>query len=111
VVQDFSNNILALETGFNRIRMTLLYQVMFNLTLFDSRLSQLKNHLRGWLHCVTHAIQAAMHQCFAIDYLNPAELVTLFQQPAAKAKEAGCDLLIQYHSDLFQVEMSLLFDS
>jgi hypothetical protein len=51
-----------------------------------------------------------MHQRFAIDYLNPAELVTLFQQLLAKAKEARCDLLIQYHSDLFQVETSLLFD-
>jgi hypothetical protein len=47
VVQDFSNNILALETGFNEIRTMLLYQVMFNLTLFDSRLSQLENQLRG----------------------------------------------------------------
>jgi hypothetical protein len=110
VVQDFSNNILALETGFNEIRMTLLYQVMFNPTLFDSRLSRLENQLCGRLHRVTHAIQAAMHQRFAIDYLNPAELVILFQQLSAKAEEAGCDLLIQYHSDLFQVETSLLFN-
>jgi hypothetical protein len=36
VVQDFSDNILALESGFNEIRTTLLYQVMFNTTLFDS---------------------------------------------------------------------------
>jgi hypothetical protein len=27
-----------------------------------------------------------------------------------KAEEAGCDLLIKYHSDLFQVESSLLYD-
>jgi hypothetical protein len=51
-----------------------------------------------------------MHQQFAIDYLNPAELVTLFKQLSSKADEAGCDLLIQYHLDLFQVETSLLFD-
>jgi len=36
VVQDFSSNFAALETGFNEIRTTLLYQVMFNPTLFDS---------------------------------------------------------------------------
>ncbi len=36
VVQDFSQNMAALETGFNEIRTTLLYQVMFNPTLFDS---------------------------------------------------------------------------
>jgi hypothetical protein len=110
VVQDFSQNMAALETGFNEIQTTLLYQVMFNPTLFDSRLSRLENQLRGRLRRVTHAIQAAMHQRFAIDYLNPAELVNLFQQLARRADEAGCELLIQYHSDLFQVETSLLFD-
>jgi hypothetical protein len=51
-----------------------------------------------------------MHQRFAIDYLNPAELVNLYGQLANRADEAGCDLLIQYHSDLFQVETSCLFD-
>ncbi len=111
VVQDFSNNIAALETGFNELRTTLLYQVMFNPTLFDSRLSHLENQLRGRQQRVTHAIQAAMDQRFAIDYLNPAELVNLFQQLSQRADEAGCDLLTQYHSDLFQVETSLLFDS
>jgi hypothetical protein len=78
VVQDFSNNFAALETGFNEIRTTLLYQVMFNPTLFDSRLSRLENQLRGRIQRVTHAIQAAMHQRFAIDYLNPSELINLF---------------------------------
>ncbi len=53
VVQDFSNNILALKTTFNEIGMTLLYQVMFNPMLFDSQLSRLKNQLRGWLHRIT----------------------------------------------------------
>jgi hypothetical protein len=49
VVQDFSQNMATLETSFNEIRTTLLYQVMFNPTLFDSRLSRLENQLRGWL--------------------------------------------------------------
>jgi hypothetical protein len=110
VVQDFSQNMAALETGFNEIRTTLLYQVMFNPTLLDSQLSRLENQLRGRLRRVTHAIQAAMHQRFAIDYLNPAELVNLFQQLSKRADEAGCELLVQYHSYLFQVETSLLFD-
>jgi hypothetical protein len=49
VVQDFSSNFAALETGFNEIRTTLLYQVMFNPMLFDSWLSRLENQLRGRL--------------------------------------------------------------
>jgi hypothetical protein len=111
VVQDYSKNMLAIKTGFNELRTTLFYQVMFNPTLFDTRLTCLENQLRSRLSRVTHAMQAAMHQRFAIDYLNPAELQTLFRRLEAKANEAGCDLLIKYHSDLFQVESSLLFDS
>ena len=45
-----------------------------------------------------------------MDYLNPAELAMLFDKLEKKASESGCDLLIKYHSDLFQVEASLLFD-
>jgi hypothetical protein len=110
VVQDYSKNMLAIKTGFNELRTTLFYQVMFNPTLFDTRLTLLENQLRSRLSRVTHAMQAAMHQRFAIDYLNPAELQTLFRRLEAKANEARCDLLIKYHSNLFQVESSLLFD-
>ncbi len=110
VVQIYGKNMLAIETGFNELRTTLFYQVMFNPTLFDTRLSRLENQLRSRISRVTHAIQAAMHQHFAIDYLNPKELQALYQRLEAKAREAGCDLLIKYHSDLFQVESSLLFD-
>ena len=110
VVQDYGKNMLAIETGFNELRTTLFYQVMFNPTLFDTRLSRLENQLRSRISQVTHAIQAAMHQRFAIDYLNPKELQALYRRLEAKAREARCDLLIKYHSDLFQVESSLLFD-
>jgi len=47
VVQDYSKNMLAIETGFNELRTTLFYQVMFNPTLFDTRLSRLENQLRS----------------------------------------------------------------
>jgi hypothetical protein len=110
VVQDYSKNMLAIETGFNELRTTLFYQVMLNPTLFDTWLTRLENQLRSRLSRVTHAIQAAMHQRFAIDYLNLAELQMLFQRLEARANKDGCNLLIKYHLDLFQVESSLLFD-
>jgi hypothetical protein len=43
VVQDYSKNMLAIETSFNELRTTLFYQGMFNLTLFDTRLTRLEN--------------------------------------------------------------------
>jgi hypothetical protein len=62
VVQDFSKSFQSIETGFNELRTSLFYQVMFNPTLFDTRLTRLENQLRSRLNRVTHAIQAAMHQ-------------------------------------------------
>ncbi len=51
-----------------------------------------------------------MHQRFAVDYLNPAEMAELFKKLEERALEAGCELLVQYHSDLFQIETSLLYN-
>ncbi len=59
---------------------------------------------------MTHAIQSAVHQRFAVDYLNPAEMSELFKKLEERANEAGCELLIQFHSDLLQIETSLLYD-
>jgi hypothetical protein len=38
-------------------------------------------------------------------------MAELFKKLEELANEAGCELLIQYHSDLFQIETSLLYDS
>jgi transposase len=51
---------------------------MFNPVLFDARLSQLENQIRHRLQRVGHAIQAALHNRFAMDNLNSKELVMLF---------------------------------
>ena len=110
VIQDFSKNMRAIEDSFNELRSSLLMSIMFNPVLFDARLSRLENQIRHRLQRVGHAIQAALHHRFAMDYLNPKELVTLFSKLQKRADEAGCELLINYHSDLFQVEASLLFD-
>jgi hypothetical protein len=110
VVQDFSQNFVGLQNSFNELRSLLFSLVLANPTLLDAQLSRIENQLRDRLHRVTHAIQSAVHQRFAVDYLNPAEMAELFKKVEERANEAGCELLIQYHSDLFQIETSLLYD-
>jgi len=110
VVQDFSQNFVGLQNSFNELRSLLFSLVLANPTLLDARLSRIENQLRDRLRRVTHAIQAAVHQRFSVDYLNPAEMAALFKKLEERALEAGCELLIQYHSDLFQIETSLLYD-
>jgi hypothetical protein len=78
--------------------------------LFIARLTQIENQLWDRLCRVTHAIQAAIHQRFAVDYLNQSEMAALFKKLEERADKAGCELLVQYHSDLFQIETSLLYN-
>jgi len=110
VVQDFSQNFVGIQNSFHEIRSLLFSLVLANPTLLDARLSRIENQLRDRLCRVTHAIQSAVHQRFAVDYLNPAEMAELFKKLEERALEAGCELLVQYHSDLFQIETSLLYD-
>ena len=58
----------------------------------------------------THAIQTAQHCHLAIDYLSPCQIRALYARLVARAAKFGCELVIQQHSDLFQIEVSFLFD-
>jgi hypothetical protein len=80
VVQDFSQNFVGLQNSFNKLRSLLFQLVMANPTLLDAHLSRIENQLRDRLRRVTHAIQSAVHQRFAMDYLNPAEMAELFRK-------------------------------
>ncbi len=110
VVQDFSQNFVGIQNSFNEMRTALFHTIVANPMLFDTRLSRIENQLRDRLCRVTHAIQAAVHQRFAVDYLNPSKMAALYKKLEERADEAGCELLVQYHSDLFQIETSLLYD-
>jgi hypothetical protein len=83
---------------------------MFYPVLFDARLLRLENQLCHQLQQVGNVIQAAIHHRLAIDYLNPKKLITMYKKLEKRANEARYDLLIHYHSDLFQIEALLLFD-
>ncbi len=80
VVQDFSQNFVGIQNSFNEIHSLLFMLVLANPTLLDARLSRIENQLRDRLRWVTHAVQSAVHQRFAVDYLNPAEMVELFRK-------------------------------
>jgi hypothetical protein len=84
---------------------------MFNPTLFDTWLSSGESTLQSvakghTCHPSSHAPKVCreLPQPFQIGY------PPLFNKLKKKVNEARCDLLIKYHSDLFQIESSLLLD-
>ncbi len=81
VIQDFSKNMQAIEDSFNELlRSTMIKYLILDPVLFDARLTRLENQIRHRLQRVGHAVQAALHHCFAMDYLHPKEY-TLWQAP------------------------------
>lgn len=63
---------MSIQNKFNEMRTMLFHSIMANCILFNACLSQIESQLRNFLRRVTHEIQAAIHQRFVVDYLNPA---------------------------------------
>ena len=84
--------------------------LIFNPALFSARLTRIENQIRTKLTKTTHALQSGLIRKLAVDYLTPGEIRLVFDELVETAKRLKCDLLIDHHSDLFQMETSLLFD-
>ena len=110
VVQQQEQHVHEIDAAIQEISTQLLVLLANNPALFDSRLSRIENQMRDRLRMVTHALQAAQHRRLAIDYLTPQEIRMLFSKLNGRASEFGCELLVKHHSDLLQLETSLLFD-
>jgi hypothetical protein len=110
VVQDQSKAINSLYKEFDDFQKSIINLAYLDPTFLDTKLSRIENQLRYRIQKVNHAIQSALHRRLAIDYLLPEEIKEIFVNVRTRARELGCELLIHHHSDLFQIETSLLFD-
>ena len=79
-------------------------------SVYDSRLTRIENQIRDRIRQAVHAIQAAQSNRLSVDYLPPRLTRRLFPLLAQQAKNFDCELLIHQPSDLYQIEVSLLFD-
>ena len=110
VVQQFDKEISEINNAIREISSALLIMAVSEPSYFDARLTRIENQLRDRLRMATHALQTAQHRRLAIDYLSPLQVRALYSRLVARASEFGCELVLQHHSDLFQIEVSLLFD-
>lgn len=110
VIQRFDKELNEISGAIRDLTNALIILNVASPSFFDARLSKIENQIRNRLRMATHALQAAQHRRLAIDYLSPKQIRVLFSKLQARAAEFGCELLIAHHSDLFQIEVSLLFD-
>jgi len=110
IVQDISIGMQQVESAMEALRTTLILVIASTPAIIDARMTRIENQLRHRVQSAVHAVQAAIHGRLAIDYLDPKSINTMFQQVKERANQLGCDLLMEYHTDLFSIETSLLFD-
>ena len=92
------------------IRTSIAIETAVNAPLAVARLTRILTNLGDLLQTIIHAAQQAQHHRLALDLLSPSELEALFQDVAHKAELYKYQLLIQQPTDLFQIEVSYLFD-
>jgi hypothetical protein len=110
VVQRYDKELADIGQAIREIATALLMTAVADPSYFDARLTRIENQLRDRLRTATHALQTAQHRRLAIDYLSPRQIRLLYSRLVDRAAEFGCELILQHHSDLFQIEASLLFD-
>ena len=81
-----------------------------NTILYTAVLNRVTNQIRLRIHKSIHTIQQANHRRLAIDYLSPHESTLLYSRLLARAESYSCELGIDKHSDLFQLEVSYFFN-
>ena len=110
MVQRYDKELADISAAIREISTALLIMAVADPSYFKARLTRIENQLRDRLRMTTHALQTTQHRWLAIDYLSPQQIRALYAQLTTRAAKFGCELVIQQHSDLFQIEVSLLFD-
>ena len=105
-----TQHIAALERALYQLTGILHMSIVQNPGLLEARLNRVENQIQRRIQIATHVLQAAQLQRLSIDFLTQNQVQTLFAQLLNRAEKYGCKLLLEHHSDLFQVEVSYFFD-
>jgi hypothetical protein len=79
-------------------------------SLITTILNRGLNTIRSAVHQAVHAIQQAHHHRLAVDYYDPETLSHIYSTLKEQADSSKYHLLTRFPSDLFQLELSYLFD-
>jgi len=75
-----------------------------------AKLTRMIDRIRTTVHTAIHVIQQAQHKRLAVDYLPAGQLAELYEELTTAASQQKYTLLTGHPSDLFQLELSYLYD-
>ena len=110
VVKTQDHNMHKLETEIFQLRHILDLHINQSPGLLSSQLFRIETQLHRRLDLATHVIQMAQVRRLSVDLLSFGQLTRLFTKLHNSAAAHGCTLLLDNHSDLFQIEVSYFSD-
>jgi len=110
VSNDHSLQLKHLEAEADSIIKHLHVAAFTRVTLALTRMLDVERSIRTNLIAASNAIQQAQHRRLAVDFLKPERLQQVFDAIKAKSLHLQSHMLIEHPSDLFQLELSYLYD-
>ena len=110
VIQDHEHQLIAMGAALTEIQMVIKIANTVRMPVIETQLNRGLSVIRASLDQLTHAVQQAHHHRLAIDFLDPVSLEDLYSNLESQAAAAQYSLLTNHPSDLFQLEVSYMFD-
>jgi len=110
VLEDHQQQINNLESEMQDLKMKFRIYDAIKLPLVSAQMARGLKTVRSAMQQATHAVQEAHHHRLAIDYYDPETLRYLYETLETQAAESQYLLLTRFPSDLFQLELSYMYD-
>ena len=110
VLEDHQAVLEALAHELEEMRRLHRIQDTIRLQVIAAQLTRGLSSITSAAKQAVHAIQQAHHHRLAVDYYDPDTLNYIYETLENQAKDSKYHLLTRFPSDLFQLELSYLFD-
>lgn len=110
VVKQHDARIHRVETELAYLHQQAAIHTAIQAPLAVAKIDRIRAEIQHSIQTIVHAAQAAQQHRLAVDLLSPTELTNLYKQVQLRADLLGYKLLTSRATDLFQVEVSYMFD-
>ncbi len=110
VLEDHQLRLDSLQTELGEMKIQAQIYDTIKLPSLQAQLGRGIGIIKTAVKQAVHAVQQAHHHRLAIDYFDAETLQDIYQTIASQAEKAKYRLLTKFPSDLFQLEVSYMFD-
>lgn len=110
VTVDHEKRIRRVESEIKEMQARATIESIVHAPLFVASMDRIRAEIQGTLNTIMHAAQVAQQHRLAIDLLTAAELDQIYFNIQTRAEQLHYSLLTRMATDLFQVEVSYMYD-